>query len=501
MTGALAPLLVLLAARIAIVVSADHADGQPPLRFTERDGDRMAQTLGELGDFTQVTRLRQPTLRQFEQALDDAEAHSRDDPALQVFIYYSGHADETGLLMGGEKLAYPALRRRLEESHAAVRVAVLDACHTGSVVKAKGGTPAPGFAIPPPVSNVRGAAIFSASRSDELAQESSEVEGSFFTHHLLSALRGAGDRDGNGAVTIGEAYQYAYDRTLASTWPSLLGPQHAAYEYQLSGTGDLVLTRLTSGRQALSFPAGAGPPYIVTSSHGDVVAEVSPDGRRGVRIVLPPGKYRITTREHDRARQTEVTLQDRAGDVTVAGRSFQDVPVELAFGKGFRPEPLNELFADVALTGFGPGVLGLSPEVAAGYFRRSPHFTYGPRLGYGHVDGALEGVPYHLTRWKAMVFGLRRFPISFWDLEAGIGVGASSISEHYNNSPTLDDHQVHAHYGRAPAAAAALAIELPLWRWLALRLQWGVGADFLWVSQHLRLSPELTSSFAVALRL
>jgi hypothetical protein len=495
MTMGMLPLVFLIAGRVAIVASAERADGQPALRFAERDGERMAQTLRELGEFNQITRLHQPSVRQFEQALDDAEKRNETDPALEVFIYYSGHADETGLLLGSERLSYPVLRSRLERSRAALRVAFLDACHTGSLVHSKGGVPSPGFAIDTlPSSGVRGAAILSASRSDELAQESSAIEGSFYTHHLLSALRGAGDRDGNGLVTLGEAYQYAYDRTLASTMPSLLGPQHPSFEYQLSGVGDLVLTRLNSGRQALSFPAGSGPAYIVTSAQGDVVAEVSPHGKRNLRILLSPGRYRIATRERDHARLAEVVLHEHGNDVTVEDRAFKDVPVELAFAKGVRPEPHNEVFADLALTGFGPGVIGLSPEIGFGYFRRSRHFNWGARLGYVRSEGVVEGVPYRLSRWKAMVFGLRRFPVSAWEIEVGAGVGASFIAENYGNG--LRDR-----HGRAPGAALALAVELPLVRWLALRLQWGAGADFLWVSDHVRVAPEVTSSLAMALRL
>src|SRR5664279_3293839 len=135
MTVTALPLVLLMAARVAIVASAEKADGQPTLRFADRDGQRIAETLRELGDFAQVTRLHQPTIRVLEQALDDVEQRTARDPNLEVFFYYSGHADETGLLLGSERLTYSALRKRLEQSHAAVRVAFLDACHTGHLVQ------------------------------------------------------------------------------------------------------------------------------------------------------------------------------------------------------------------------------------------------------------------------------------------------------------------------------------------------------------------------------
>jgi hypothetical protein len=42
-----------------------------------------------------------------------------------------------------------------------------------------------------------GTAILSSSTADETSQESDRLRGSFFSHHLVNALRGAADRDGD----------------------------------------------------------------------------------------------------------------------------------------------------------------------------------------------------------------------------------------------------------------------------------------------------------------
>ena len=495
------PLLFLLAARVAIVVSAEEADGQPTLRYAERDGERVAQVLGDLGDFAQVIRLSQPSLQELEQTLDQAEARGATDPSLELFLYYSGHADETGLLMGGERLTYPRLRARLERSRAAVRVAFLDACHSGSVVRPKGGVSAPGYALASiEAPKVRGAAILAASSTHEAAQESSAIEGSFFTHHLLSGLRGAGDRDGNGAVTIVEAYQYAYDRTLSATFPSLLGPQHPAYEYQLSGSGDLVLTRLGQGRQALSFPTGSRAAYVVSSRQGDVVAEVSPHPKRRVRLMLPPGRYVVSAREGETARAADLTVRERGEDIAVERQPWHDVPAELAFAKGAVPEPRHEIIADLALTGWGPGTFGLSPEIGLGYLRRLPRWSLGPRLAYGKHEGVVGGAPYRLTRFTAMVYLMRRVPLRYVETEFGLGLGVSFIGEGYS-SVNAAGNTTSDRNGRAPAGAVAVAAEIPLTAWLAVRLQWGLGLELIWLERHFRYSPEVRSSLALAFRL
>ena len=48
----------------------------------------------------------------------------------------------------------------------------------------------------------------------------------------------------------------AYGRTVAATLPSLWGPQHPSFAYELTGTGQLVLTNLRRKGRALWLPAG-----------------------------------------------------------------------------------------------------------------------------------------------------------------------------------------------------------------------------------------------------
>ena len=261
--------------RVAIVASAERAEGQAPLRYAGRDADRMEAVLRDLGGFDRIERLRDPRPQALRAALDSVEQAAAHDPGLQMIFYYSGHADERGLLIGAERFSFDELRARLEGSRAAVRVALIDACYAGTMVQTKGGAQAPGYALDLVApTRVRGAAIIAAGTATELAQESGEIEGSYFTHHLLSALRGAGDRDGDGVVTLAETYQYAYSHTLAATLPSVFGPQHPSYEYRLAGTGELPLTRLGRGHQALTFPPGDARTYLVSTSGAEVVAEV-----------------------------------------------------------------------------------------------------------------------------------------------------------------------------------------------------------------------------------
>jgi hypothetical protein len=485
---------LLIAGRVAIVASAGAADGQAPLRYAQRDADRVANVLHELGGFSRVNQLRDPSPAALRDALAETEALAARDPGLEIVFYYSGHADAQGLLLGSGRFGFDELRGRLEQSRAAVRVALLDACYSGSIIRPKGGKPAPGYAldtVEPP--RVRGAAIIAAGTASELAQESGEIEGSYFTHHVLSALRGAGDRDRNGAVTLAEAYQYAYSHTLAATLPSVWGPQHPSYDYRLSGTGDLVITRVGGDRQALSFPPGPGRVYVVSTPADEVMAEVTAQAHDRVRLVLPRGRYRVIAREGRRAWMAEVTLRPESGaDTAVEAAGFREVAPELAFAKGMQLAPRHEVAVDVALAGLGPGAIGGAPELGLGYFRRLTSFTVGPHLSYGAADGDVYGVPYSLRRWTLTAFGLRRLSFGVSDLHFGLGLGVAAIGERIGDGP--------ARSGLAPAASAALAVDLPLRRWLALRFLWSAGAELIRTDGALSVTPEIRASLGAVWR-
>ena len=192
------------------------------LRYAVSDAEQFVEVLQEMGglDPADVLLLRDPDLTAFEKGLADlgrrVKAASRRGDRLEVLLYYSGHADEEGLLLAGDHLGYQQLLDSLKTANATVRIAVLDACNSGSITRIKGGKPKPPFLVDESF-DMRGYAFLTSSSADEAAQESDLIEASFFTHYLVSGMRGAADVTGDGRVTLHEAYQFAFDETRART--------------------------------------------------------------------------------------------------------------------------------------------------------------------------------------------------------------------------------------------------------------------------------------------
>ena len=101
---ALAPAPARASPRFALVVGEDHgAPDRPALWFAERDAERFARTLKELGDFDEgnVVLLRGAPLSQVRAALAAIEARATEARSLGehplLLFYFSGHADGKGM--------------------------------------------------------------------------------------------------------------------------------------------------------------------------------------------------------------------------------------------------------------------------------------------------------------------------------------------------------------------------------------------------------------------
>ncbi len=241
---------------LLVVDSSDGGNGRVHLRYPASDGQAIARVLQELGGVGLDERLvlhdsDRPRLRQgFTRINEMIRAARTPATRIELVFYYSGHSDEDGLLMNGERIGYDELRALIEQTGADVRIAILDSCASGALTRRKGGVRRAPFLVDSST-RARGHAFLTASSADEAAQESDRIGAAFFTHYLVSGLRGAADASRDGRVTLNEAYQYAFHETLARTEKTTGGPQHATYDIQLAGTGDLVMTDLRGTSSSL----------------------------------------------------------------------------------------------------------------------------------------------------------------------------------------------------------------------------------------------------------
>ena len=294
--------------RVAIIVGANAApSGRKPLRFAYEDAQHMADVL-RLAGFasTDIHVLRDPEPATILATLDRALRELAGKPSHLVF-YYSGHADTQSLYPSGKALDLRKLRDRLDSASATVRIGIIDACRGGGWTGTKGLTPVEPFAVQLPLrlSN-EGSVLIASSSGMEDAHESENLRGSFFTHHWVAGLRGAGDRDGDGNITLGEAFAYAKNLTVRDTALHTASPQHPSFQFNLRGTHDLTLVTLAA-TSLLTVEQTIGPLQLVHLDSGVVVLEL-PRGKRRMRLAVPPGRYLVRREAGTKVFAREITV-------------------------------------------------------------------------------------------------------------------------------------------------------------------------------------------------
>jgi hypothetical protein len=290
--------------RYAIIVGANSGGfDRPMLRYAVTDAQRFGQVMAELGGLVpdNTIMLKQPALKDLVEAFDTLSrrvaadrqrAAVSDSGRSEVLLYYSGHADEKGLLLGDDRYSYQSVRERLAEIPADVRIAILDACASGTFTRLKGGRVQRPFLVDESV-DVRGHAFLTSSAATEAAQESDRIGASYFTHYLVSGLRGAADASGDGKVTLNEAYQFVFNETLGRTVKTAVGAQHPSYDINLSGSGELVMTEVRETSATLVLSEELEGRFFVRKDAQTLVAELSkPHGRR-VELAVEPGDFEV----------------------------------------------------------------------------------------------------------------------------------------------------------------------------------------------------------------
>lgn len=217
--------------------------GIPPLKFALNDAIAFMDFLHspQGGGFnplrTKLLSDEQATTRNIRSALYTFLKQAGTDDL--VIIYFAGHgAPEPGrpdnlYLISYDtdpkdmaSTAFPMwdMETALKRYIVAERVVILaDACHSGGV-GGEAGLRSVGSnnMINTYLANLQktkpGRAIITASEANQLSREGDQWGGhGVFTYFLLKGLKGEADADGNGVVTISEAFSYVYNKVRRAT--------------------------------------------------------------------------------------------------------------------------------------------------------------------------------------------------------------------------------------------------------------------------------------------
>jgi hypothetical protein len=251
--------------RLALIVATDsYVDaGLQRLRAPAEDAEALAEVLGdpELGGFDVTTLLNEPHWsinEQVEQLLVDARL---DD---FVVLHFSCHGikDDAGELYLAAQNTKPNLlvstaveatflQRLIRRSRSQRIVLLLDCCFGGAFERGMAARASGAIDVgdqfrqhDQDLGGGRGRVVITASSAMEFAFEGSDLADSasprpsVFTGALVEGLKsGAADRDNDGKFSLGEVYDYVFDRVRQ------VSPNQTPSKFEYGVQGDFVLAR------------------------------------------------------------------------------------------------------------------------------------------------------------------------------------------------------------------------------------------------------------------
>jgi len=333
------------------------------------------------------------------------QAEAAGDDTILTF-YYSGHADDANLEIGRTTLAWTELADILDRSGADVRIAFVDACQSGQLTRRKGGTLAPSFVFEVQERlDATGSVYLTSSASDESSQESDSIGGSYFTHFLASALSGTADDNRDGRVTLSETYRYVYHQTVIETSDTRGGTQHPTYDWELSGTGDVIVAELPRAGGTLTFSHLDPGTFTVFDPDRHVyIAEVEVTPLADSKLAVAPGHYLVQRRYPTWLEVRKVTVAEGT-DQALDGEGYQRIAYANDTAKGLIDADLSRAkLPRVSVRGMLGGRGFLGPTVPTQYLPNSP---------LAGVEGRFN---WHKGPWASL------------DLLAGSGVGELTVT-------------------------------------------------------------------------
>lgn len=403
------------------------------LYFAETDARKVGSVLEDLGGVPAdhqrllLGRNRFDVLMAMGSLKEQIAAAKSQGNQTVLYFYYSGHADQQQLQLGRTWIGWTEVQEMLDRSGADVRVAFVDACQSGSMIRAKGGTLAPSFVFD--VSEQlgsNGSVLITSSADNEASQESNEVGGSYFTHFLVSALAGSADEDRDGRVTLSEAYRQVFHETVLRTAATRGGTQHPNYEWDLSGSGDIVITELQRAAGTLVLSGDHSGSFAVFDEDRRMfVAEVEVTGSDR-RLSLRPGRYLVQKRYPTYLGVAELRLEANSPRRLEEG-DFHALEYENDVAKGSIDATIRKVTAPRVALDTSLGVRAFATPIRDSWFPTSYNLSLGASwhwLGTPYfVAEASAGGGYGLLQLPGLSY---QIPTALTTATLGAGLGVET---------------------------------------------------------------------------
>ena len=132
--------------RFGVFIGSNNGGrGRVQLRYAVSDARAVSKVFADMGGIAKEDSLLlvEPSAKDITACIDTLQekvAKSKSDYKLtEIVFYYSGHADDDGLLLNREQYGYKELQERINAIPSDMRIVILDSCSSGAFTRIKGG--------------------------------------------------------------------------------------------------------------------------------------------------------------------------------------------------------------------------------------------------------------------------------------------------------------------------------------------------------------------------
>ena len=132
--------------RYAIYIGSNKGGkGREQLLYAGSDAQNFQKAMSEIGGVNDANSyiLIDPTKEKIDETLNrisrqisNSQSHAKRS---EFIFYYSGHSDETALLLGDVPYDYSSLKAAITDVPSDIHVVILDSCYSGNFIRTKGG--------------------------------------------------------------------------------------------------------------------------------------------------------------------------------------------------------------------------------------------------------------------------------------------------------------------------------------------------------------------------
>jgi hypothetical protein len=470
--------------RLAVVVGNNLGlAGEHPLAYAERDARQFHRLLVEVAGVREdraylVVGQKADVVRN---VITEARGRVMELAAqgpTSMILYVSSHADAESLHFSDSRLPIAELRALVADVPANLRLVIVDACRTPVRSLSKGGKPGPSIDVAFSRSDrVKGQAFIFSSSLGEPAQEWVFLRGALFTHHLMSALRGLADADMDGRISLAEAYTYAFRRTSAQAAMAQGHSQHPSFDLDMEGVGDWFFSEPSRLDSVIELDPDLDGTWWVANRGNELVAEVSKQKGRSIRIAVKPGWYRVASRQGDYARAADLNLQ-WGGTRTISAADLARVPMRTAVLRGGKPILLRPWRLTVGYELSGATLEGLSALHGFEMGVRGAWQDWIAQVRASYTQSSFPGQRQTIdhTEWRLGLGAGREWPVFVSMVGLGLELRTTLAQQRLTRDGQQDLKRIFGLKNRESRAVfvgggAFLTCHLPLWGRFWLRLQ------------------------------